>query len=158
MKHRVNAADGVKSAGGKRQSAGGKQDAVAMITPTRVARSVVLAMALLLLGSYAVAATRDSGDRAAWLVYLGGVALTLALPLPALLRGRASGGFWYALLSTGFVAHGVALAVDHSTRGIGLMVLASALVMFLGGGLFFRVAEAQQRASSGAIASAPGGQ
>ena len=114
--------------------------AVDVIAAARVARAVVLGTAVLLILSYVAGAVIDAGARTVWLAYGGITVVLLVLPLPALLRGNARGGFWYALVSTLFAAHGVVLAVVAATRTVGLVVLGSALVLFLAGGLFLRLA------------------
>lgn len=110
-----------------------------MNAPARVARAVLLAMAASIIASYVVMALRVADGRAIWLGCAVGAALLLALPLPLLLGGRGRSGFWYALISTIFVAHGVELAVLTTTRATGLVLLGSALVLFLAGGLLLRL-------------------
>ena len=110
-----------------------------MNAPARVARAVLLAMAASIIASYVVMALRVADGRAIWLGCAVGAALLLALPLPLLLRGRGRSGFWYALISTIFVAHGVELAVLTTSRATGLVLLGSALVLFLAGAFLLRL-------------------
>ena len=93
-------------------------------------RNTLLASALALATLYALDAAGVIAGRTDTRV---GVLFVLLLLLPVrgawTCDGRA--GFWYALLSTLIVAHGLAIAASADTRVFGLTVLGAALAMFV---------------------------
>ena len=54
----------------------------------------------------------------------------LTLPALGVWRGRGRSGFWYALMSTVFVAHAFVVAAADSTQMYGYALLAASLVLF----------------------------
>lgn len=111
-----------------------------MTVQARIARGVMLCAALALVLASGGAAAGAAGKPSLWLASAALAAVLLALPLRALVRGTPRAGIWYALLSTVFVVHGVMLTVLETTRTAGFVVLGSALVLCLSGGVFLRLA------------------
>lgn len=60
------------------------------------------------------------------------IALVLLLtPAVGAWQGRGRSGFWYALLSTLFVAHAFVVAATHATQAFGFALLAASLMLFI---------------------------
>ena len=60
------------------------------------------------------------------------IALVMLLtPALGAWQGRGRSGFWYALLSTLFVAHAFVVAANQATQGFGFALLAASLLLFI---------------------------
>lgn len=109
----------------------------------RSARIGAIIAALVLILAYVAGALLHPVEARGWLVYTAIAVLLLSAPLRGLVNDqterRARGAFWCAMLSMVFACHGVVMAVSTETRSLGVVVLASALVMFFTSNLQLRV-------------------